>query len=134
MRPVRDLMASLISLTDGSVRQIRKTAEDPPRISVLGVIGAVTGHSPTVCSHTLQDMLRHFHDIGCLSSNFKFPGRGQRETPVTCIKGAVTIVMLIPGRAAASVRKIAASTLVRYLGGDLTLVDRRQPLAPAGDG
>ena len=31
--------------------------------------------------------------------------------------------MLLPGRAAASVRKEAANCLVRYLGGDLTLVD-----------
>ena len=31
--------------------------------------------------------------------------------------------MLLPGRAAAHVRKEAASTLVRFLGGDMSMVD-----------
>ena len=43
MRAIADLMASLSELTDGAVRGIRKTAEDPPRVSVLDVIGAITG-------------------------------------------------------------------------------------------
>ena len=43
MRPIPDLMMALSSLTSDSVRQIRKTAEDPPRVSVLDVIAAVTG-------------------------------------------------------------------------------------------
>ena len=43
MRPIADLMASLSELTEGAVRGIRKTAEDPPRVSVLDVIGAITG-------------------------------------------------------------------------------------------
>ena len=55
--------------------------------------------------------------------NFRFPGQGQRETPVTDARGIVEIVMLLPGKAAASVRKQAASILVRYLGGDLSLVE-----------
>ena len=80
---------------------------------MLDVIGVVTGLDSS-CSSTVWER-------NC--TLFKFPGRGQRETQVTCVKGAVTIVMLLPGRAAASVRKSAASTLVRYLGGDLSLVD-----------
>jgi len=43
MRPIADLMASLTELTDGTVNQIRKTAEDPPRISVYDVLQLVTG-------------------------------------------------------------------------------------------
>ena len=43
MRNIPDLMMSLSSLTSDSVRHIRKTAEDPPRVSVLDVISAVTG-------------------------------------------------------------------------------------------
>ena len=35
MRALSDLMASLNSITDQTVRHIRKTAETPPRVSVL---------------------------------------------------------------------------------------------------
>ena len=117
MRAISDLMASLASLTDGSVRAVRKTAETPPRLSVIDVIGVVTGHTPTVCSHTLQALLQNYPEVGCNLSNFQFSGRGQRDTMVADARGIIEIVMVLPGRAAAGVRKQAATVLVRYLGG-----------------
>ena len=116
-------MASLLEITDSSVRQgVRKTAETPPRLSVLDVIGLVTGHSSTVASHTLQTLLQNHPEVGSEISNFEFSGRGQRETHVTDARTIVEIVMLVPGKAAAAVRKQACSILVRYLGGDLTMI------------
>ena len=59
---------------------------------------------------------------GC--SSFRFPGRGQwKETPVAELRTIVEIIMVLPGRAAARVRKAAADVMVRYLGGDPTLVE-----------
>ena len=123
MRAISDLMASLNSITDQTVRHIRKTAETPPRVSVLDVIGIVTGHSPTVCSHTLQSLLQNYPEVGPRLSNFKFSGRGQRETHVADAYVITEIIMVLPGRAAGSVRKAAASVLVRYLGGDTSIID-----------
>ena len=123
MRPIPDLMMALSALTSESVRQIRKTAEDPPRVSVLDVISAVTGLDSSNASTVYTRLREQFPEVGTECSLFKFAGRGQRNTPITCVKGAVTLVMLLPGRAAANVRKQAASTLVRYLGGDLSMVD-----------
>ena len=119
MRAISDLMASLSQLSDGAVRGIRKTAEDPPRVSVLDVISAVTGLDTNHASTYYTRLQEQFPEVATNCGNFRFPGRGQRDTPVTCVKGTVTIVMLLPGRAAAHVRKQAASTLVRYLGGEL---------------
>ena len=45
--------------------------------------------------------------------NFRFPGRGQRETPIADVRGIVEIVMLLPGRHAARVRRQAAELLCR---------------------
>ena len=56
-------------------------------------------------------------------TDLKFKGRGQRATPVTDVKGIVEVIMLLPGRHAARVRRQAAELLCRYLGGDLALVD-----------
>ena len=54
--------------------------------------------------------------------NFRFPGRGQRNTPVAPARGIVEIIMLLPGQQAARVRRMAAHLICRYLGGDLSLV------------
>ena len=45
MRQSPDLMLCLQELNEGTVRQIRKTAEDPPRVSVIDTIAVITGHS-----------------------------------------------------------------------------------------
>lgn len=123
MRPISDLMASLMELTDGTVNQIRKTAEDPPRISVYDVLQLVTGCSAANCTTVFTRLGHNFPDVLTSCSNFKFSGRGQKETPVTDARGIVDIIMLLPGKAAASVRRQASNVLVRYLGGDPTLVE-----------
>lgn len=55
--------------------------------------------------------------------NFKFPGRGQRETPVATLQVFTEILVLLPGKVAAKVREQAVSTLIRAMNGDPTLVD-----------
>jgi len=123
MRQIPDLMMCLGQVSEATVRQIRKTVEDPPRVSILDAIALITGHSPTVCSHTLQHLKEAYPEVGHLLSNFRFAGRGQRDTPVADVRGIVEIIMVLPGRAAAQMRKAAANVMVRYLGGDLSLVD-----------
>ena len=123
MRQIPDLMLCLQELNEGSVLRIRKTAEDPPRVSVTDTIAVITGHNPTVCSHTLQRIKEAYPEVGQDLSNFRFAGRGQRDTPVADSRGIVEIIMVIPGRAAARVRKAAADVMVRYLGGDPSLVE-----------
>ena len=122
MQNIPDLMMSLAQMDDDSVQQVRKTAESPPRVSVIDVIRAITGTSPTESSHTLRRLEDTFHEVGSFLSNFRFPGRGQRDTPVTDAEGITQIIMLLPGRAAAIARQSAANVVVRYLGGDVSLV------------
>ena len=68
-------------------------------------------------------ILDDYPKVAAKIAHFRCSGRGQRDIPVTNAYGITEIVMLLPGRVAASVRTDAASTLVRYLGGDVTLVD-----------
>ena len=123
MRQIPDLMLCLQELTDGTVRRIRKTAEEPPRVSVIDTVALITGCSPTVCSHTLQRLKESYPEVGSDWSNFRFAGRGQRDTPVSDARGIVEVIMILPGRAASQVRKAAADVMVRYLGGDPSLVE-----------
>ena len=90
---------------------------------VIDTIAVITGHSPTVCSHTLQRLKEAYPEVGSEWSNFRFAGRGQRDTPVADARGIVEVIMILPGRAAGQVRKAAADVMVRYLGGDPSLVE-----------
>ena len=68
-------------------------------------------------------MSEAFPEAVTICDSFKFPGRGQQNTPVADARGIVGIILHLPGRATADFRKQAASVMVRYLGGDLCLVD-----------
>jgi hypothetical protein len=52
----------------------------------------------------------------------KFPGAGQRDTPIIDAKRVVMLLNMIPGKKAANFRMFSADVVVRYLGGDDTLV------------
>ena len=53
---------------------------------------------------------------------FRFPGQRGSATDVVDLPAALQIIMLLPGRAAAKVRLKASVLLVRFLGGDISLV------------
>ena len=116
-------MLCLQELGAGSVQQIRKTAEDPPRVAVYDVLQVVTGCSAQNCSVIYSRVADAFPEVLTNCSYFKFSGRGQRETPVADARTVVEIIMVLPGRAAARVRKAAADVMVRYLGGEPGLVE-----------
>ena len=62
-------------------------------------------------------------------THFKFPGRGQRDTPVADLPTIIEIIFLLPGKTAARIRSEAAKLLVRYVGGDLSLVQEVRQMA-----
>ena len=93
-----------------------------PRISAIDVVSFVTKHNSHQAAHTLQRLLDDYPEVASRMTHFKFSGRGQRDTPVTDAYGITEVVMLLRGKAAANARQTCASVLVRYLGGDLTMV------------
>ncbi len=104
--------------------QLRATSEKPKRVSVIDVIVIVTGAADAhVAAQILRRMLETYAELKEKIDQFKFPGQGQRETPVTDVRGMVEIIQVLPGPQAGRLRRQAAEILVRYLGGDLTLID-----------
>ena len=81
MRQIPDLMLCLQALNEGTVRQIRKTAENPPRASVIDTVVAITGQSQANSGHTGQRLSQSYPDVCQSVTNFKFSGQGQRQTP-----------------------------------------------------
>ena len=91
----------MVDVTDGAVQRVRKNTESPPRVSVYNVIGVITGMPSNNCSTILQRWVEDFRGEATTCGDFKFACRGQRYTPVTDAESTVTIIMLLPGRAAA---------------------------------
>jgi hypothetical protein len=96
-----------------SVCQIRRTDTVPSRISVIDVVEAITGQVKSNAGKTLERIKESHPEVYPNWINFRFPGRGQRETPIADVRGIVEIVMLLPGRHAARVRRQAAELLCR---------------------
>ena len=101
---------------------IRRTDERPPRLSAIDVSVLVTNKDARKTAQDIGYVKERFPEVARNLGLYKFPGRRQRETPVVNVRGAIELVLLLPGRHAARVRREAASLLTRYLGGDLALV------------
>ena len=118
-----DVPRQLAVLLGREVIRIRRTNENPSRVSVIDVAMAVSGGTQHDAAKSLRRLCDQYPEVGPNWSHLKFKGRGQRETPVTDAKGIVEVIMLLQGQQAAQVRRQAAELLCRYLGGDLSLVD-----------
>ena len=108
-----------LKLDAAALGQIRKTSEETPRLSVLDVIGAVTG---VVNPRSVLQVFREAHPEA-VADSYRFPGRGQQETLVGDAREIAEVVLLLPGTIAADFRKDSAKILVHFLGGDPSLVD-----------
>ena len=67
--------------------------------------------------------LRELAEVREEITKVKFPGRGQQKTLATDVRGAIEWAFLLPGRHAARIRRQATDLLVRYLGGDLGIIE-----------
>ena len=117
----RDDQAVDFALPTIDTSKIRKTSENPPRVAVFDLIAVITGQREAA-RKIYSRLIDAYSEVGTRCHDFKFKGRGQQGTPVTTAKGAVMIINALPGKVATKLRIEWADIIVRYLGGDLTLV------------
>ena len=115
-----------------SGKQIR--TNDDGYACVFDLIEVATGHSRNAARDTWVTMKReNSAESFCSVFPVRFPGL-QRETPGAKAAQVVEIIMALPGVKARQFRKNAAKVLVRYLGGDVTLLEEVQVNARREDG
>lgn len=123
MRSIK--MVSLTELTEGALHGIRKTAEDPPKVSVLDVIAAVTGDASncsTVYTRLREQFPRWLQPQ--VKSSSRDEARGKPwDTPITCVEGGRSHCDAPTRTGGGSRSQTSCVNLVRYLGGNLSLVD-----------
>ena len=129
-----DIPRQLAALLGRQTVQIRKTDETPPRISVIDVISAISGHNSSNAALAFARLGHDYPDVTANCSHVKFPDtkgrKGQRDTPVANVRVITEVIMLLPGHHAARVRRQAAELLCRLLGGGFA--DNRRGLCRPG--
>jgi hypothetical protein len=102
--------------------KVRRTPTGEYSLADIGM--AITGKNANHAAEDLRIVMSRFPEVTVGLSDYKFSGRGHRTpTPVGNLAKVVEYIMLLPGKTAARVRVKAATILVRYLGGDLRLID-----------
>jgi hypothetical protein len=104
----------------GREKEIRITSDK--QISVFDFIKVVGGQvKPKNVWYELEK--KYKNEVALFSGHFKFKGPGQKDTPVINVQGMVKLLFWLPGETAKQFRSKSAETMIRYLGGDLTLID-----------
>lgn len=85
---------------------IRSTGDG--RFSIYDVLVAFGVCGVKDCRNVFKRICDKYSEVLTFSENFKFPGRGQRETPISTEEGMYEILMLCPGKRGAEFRAWAA--------------------------
>jgi prophage antirepressor-like protein len=81
------------------------------RFSVYDVLTAFGVCSQRDCSQVFKRIADKHSEVLVFCQNIKFPGRGQKETPVATEDGIYQILMLCPGRRGAEFRSWASQVI-----------------------
>jgi hypothetical protein len=96
------------------------------RVALIDVAMLFTGLNNDAAGRAVRELQAAYPEFRCDPTKVgkhKFEGVGRQTVDVAPIAVAIEFAFLLPGRRAAQLRMQAARLLVRYLGGDLSLVD-----------
>jgi len=119
-------LATVLEMAEGSLRAIRKTPDGLP--SVVDVISIMTGLSAGHAARALAVLLNRFPHLVPHMMQHKFAGRGRHKSTVCQLATLLEVMLLLQGTRAAKFRHRAAPLMIRYLGGDLTLIQEVESL------
>lgn len=97
--------------------RIRRTPDG--KCSVYDLIEVVGGQKNP--KQVWKRISEKYSEVVTECDYFKFPGRGQRETPVVDAKGWAYVLGLLPGVMGKQYREKAADIVTRYVQGDVKL-------------
>ena len=115
-----DSLSIILGYAGNTQVSLRTTPETPRRVSVFDLITVMTGTNNP--HDTYHRVCTQYQEVRGLVDDFLFQGQGQRPTPVVDARGAVYLMHVLQGHKASLFRINCADIVVRYLGGDETLV------------
>lgn len=119
-------MTNIITFDDFQDGEIRVTPDG--RYSVFDVIRFCGKKNPRDAWKSLTE---GFPEVVVKTDSFKFPGRGQQETPVASRQNILYVIGLLSGTIGRSYRENAAKVFIQYLDASPELaesvIDRAKP-------
>ena len=76
---MEDIQTKLSELLGREVKQVRRTDEVPPRISIIDVAIAVMGKTQHDAAQDFRRLSDQYPEVGTNCSLYKFKGRRQRD-------------------------------------------------------
>jgi hypothetical protein len=120
-KELRKHLSYLLKVPLGEIGRIRMTPEKQP--ALIDAISILTRKNKNDSAEVWRELERSSREVKENILNIHFPGQGQRSTPVAKdLKTLVQVIFMLPGREASLVRQAAAEVFVRFMGGDLTLI------------
>jgi len=116
-------ISSQLSAILGHPVNFRLRTTPSREVSLIDVTVIFTGLNNNPAGLAVRRLLDTYPEFHSSIMKFKFPGRGRQTVDVAPLAVALEFAFLLPGKAAAQVRSQAASLMVRYLGGDTSLVE-----------
>lgn len=105
--------------TDETPFNVRITSDD--LICILDVVEHITKQGRKAVTKAWFRFKEDNPEVTAKCLNFKFKGRGSRDTPVTDLKTILSIIQRLPGKMAMNFRDKMSSVFIRVMGGDETL-------------
>ena len=99
-----------------------KVVDEQKYVSGIDMVSAVCEKDAKHAAEMIQRIFKNHPEVTAGCGHFKFSGQGQRDTPCFDARGCVMLINLLPGPKAAAWRLGTADLLVRFLGGDPSLV------------
>ena len=93
-----DIPTQLAAMFGYTIKRIRITEEEPPRISVIDLATAIAKKEANHASQDVGYMTDRHPEITQILGDFKLRGQGEKKTPVTDLRGVLELTFLLPGR------------------------------------
>lgn len=129
---MQDIAAIESIIAEGALngKTLRRTDEQPMRVSVIDWIMAITNKNQKQASQILLRILNHEPMLSIMVEWFQFPGQRQRFTPVTHARGLSSILSRMPCQhdnpekavADALAQKVSGRREVRVTSGSVDIV------------
>jgi hypothetical protein len=91
-------------------------------INVVCGKGIKQSYGRVIYFNLTSDNSEYKDEVDKSTSNLKFPGRGQRDTPCMSMRGLQRLLMILGGKVAAEYRALVETTFTRVMAGDRSLI------------
>jgi hypothetical protein len=125
-KELRKHFSSLLKVPLGDIGRIRMTPQKQP--ALIDVISIVTRKPKNDSAEVWRRLEKQSRAVKANCFDGAFPGNSRRTPIAKDLKTLIQVIFMLPGREASTVRQAAAEVFIRFMGGDLSLIQDVQKM------